>query len=127
MAEPTKREIRRRAKQWRGRLQPVTSAPEAEDLQDGSDRGIGSVLGSLVPKNLHKDSAEAQVLRLYLGLEDTTSASGWPGSVELAQAAGVTRGRVSQIIPKARKGWRSRRSLTQVRDEIVEIVEDAGE
>ncbi|MEU0517124.1 BREX system serine/threonine kinase PglW [Streptosporangium sp. NPDC006007] len=124
VADPTKREIRRRAKQWRGRLQPVTSIPEVEDLQDGSDHGVGSVLASLVPKNLRKDSAEAQVLRLYLGFEET--ASDWPDNVELARAAGVTRGRVSQIIPKARKGWRPRRSLTQVRDEIVEIVEDAG-
>ncbi|WUW10958.1 hypothetical protein OG587_44245 [Streptosporangium sp. NBC_01469] len=122
VADPTKREIRRRAKQWRGRLQPpVTAASQAEEVQDDSDCGVGSVLGSLVPKHLKKDSAEAQVLRLYLGLEDT--ATDWPGNNELARAAGVTAGRVGQIIPKARKGWRPKRGLTQVRDEIVE---DAG-
>ncbi|MGW4420856.1 BREX system serine/threonine kinase PglW [Streptosporangium sp. NPDC004631] len=124
VADPTKREIRRRAKQWRGRLQPVTSVPDVEDLQGDSDRGIGSVLAALFPKSIRKDSTEEQVLRLYLGLEET--ASEWPGNAELAGAAGVTAGRVGQIIPTARKGWRSRRSLTQVRDEVVETVEDAG-
>ncbi|MEV4242141.1 BREX system serine/threonine kinase PglW [Streptosporangium canum] len=124
VADPTKREIRRRAKQWRGRLQPATAAHEVADLQGDSDRGVGSVLASLVPKSLRGDSAEARVLRLYLGLEET--ASDWPGNAELARAAGVTAGRIGQIVPKARKGWRPRRSLTQVRDEIVQIVEDAG-
>jgi len=124
VADPTKREIRRRAKQWRGRLQPVAAVPEPEVSHDDSDRGVGSVLASLVPKGLAKDSAEAQVLRRYLGLEDTDS--DWPGNAELARAAGVTSGRVGQIVPKARRGWRQRRSLTQVREEIVEIVEDAG-
>ncbi|MGV9326762.1 BREX system serine/threonine kinase PglW [Streptosporangium sandarakinum] len=124
VADPTKREIRRRAKQWRGRLQPATETFETADLQDDSERGVGAVLGSLVPKSLRGDSAEAQVLRLYLGLEDTDS--DWPSNAELAQATGVTAGRVGQIVPKARKGWRSKRSLTRVRDEIVDIVEDAG-
>ncbi|GIN01347.1 BREX system serine/threonine kinase PglW [Planomonospora venezuelensis] len=124
LADPTKREIRRRAKQWRGRLQPVTDSPGAADLQDGSDRGIGAVLAALVPKSVRKDSTEERVLRLYLGLEDGTP--DWPGNAELARAAGVTAGRVGQIIPTARRGWRSKQSLTQVREEIVEIVGDAG-
>ncbi|MBG0825185.1 BREX system serine/threonine kinase PglW [Planomonospora sp. ID91781] len=124
VADPTKREIRRRAKQWRARLQPLTDAPDPADLKEGSDRGIGSVLAALVPKSVRKDSTGARVLRLYLGLEHGTS--DWPGNAELARVAGVTPGRVGQIIPTARRGWRSKRVLTQVRDEIVEIVEGAG-
>ncbi|GGP13222.1 BREX system serine/threonine kinase PglW [Nonomuraea glycinis] len=125
VADPTKREIRRRAKQWRARLQ--SSAPVAvaeDDNPAGSGRGVDAVLRSLISKAAKQDSTEARVLRLYLGLEETESA--WPSNTELGSAAGVTAGRAGQILPTARKGWRQRRSLTEVRDEIVDLVADAG-
>lgn len=125
VADPTKREIRRRAKQWRARLQPSTPAIVTNgDLTGDPGRGVDSVLRSLIPKGVKPDSAQARVLRLYLGLEETESV--WPGNAELGRAAQVTAGRVGQILPKARKGWRQRESLAEVRDEIVELVAEAG-
>lgn len=128
VADPTKREIRRRAKQWRARLQPATdpAIPGGTDEQLAGEpgRGVDALLRSLIPKSVKGDSAEARVLRLYLGLDDTESA--WPSNAELGRAAEVTAGRVGQILPKARKGWRQRRSLAQVRKEIVDLVTEAG-
>ncbi|WP_405393429.1 BREX system serine/threonine kinase PglW [Microbispora hainanensis] len=125
VADPTKREIRRRAKQWRARLQPTTTVVVGDDeLLVESGRSVDVVLRSLLPKGARKDSAEVRVLRLYLGLEETESV--WPSNAELARAVGVTSGRVGQILPTARKGWRRRKPLAEVRDEIVGLVEQAG-
>ncbi|QSI48086.1 BREX system serine/threonine kinase PglW [Thermobispora bispora] len=125
VADPTKREIRRRAKQWRARLQPATPEPIGTgEPADDLGRGVDAVLRSLLPKGVKPDTAEAQVLRCYLGLEETESA--WPTNAELGEAAGVTAGRVSQILPKARKRWRQSKALAEVRDEIVHLVTEAG-
>ncbi len=127
VADPTKREIRRRAKQWRARLQPSTPAVMDGDLTGDPGRGVDSVLRSLIPKSVKPDSAEARVLRLYLGLEDLEDTdSAWPSNAELGRAAEVTGGRVGQILPKARKGWQRRKPLAEVRNEIVDLVAEAG-
>ncbi|MEU6715460.1 BREX system serine/threonine kinase PglW [Nonomuraea sp. NPDC046802] len=122
VADPTKREIRRRAKQWRVHLQPAAAIPVGDDgPQDDSGHGIEAVLRSLLPK---KESKESQVLRLYLGLEESGSA--WPSNNELGAVSDVTGGRIGQILPASRRGWRQKRLLSQIRDEIVDLVADAG-
>jgi len=72
------------------------------DLTGDPGRGVDSVLRSLIPKSVKPDSAEARVLRLYLGLEDLADTeSAWPSNAELGRAVEVTAGRVGQILPKA--------------------------
>lgn len=124
VADPTKREIRRRAKQWRARLQPATPVIPEGDLGGDAGRGVDSVLRALIPSRVKPGSTEDRVLRLYLGLEETESA--WPSNSELARIAGVTAGRIAQILPTARKGWRQRKPLAEVREEIVALVTEAG-
>lgn len=124
IADLTKKEIRRRAKQWRARLQQGAVHPAV--VEGDSRRGIDAMLESLLPKAPKKaqqtDSTELRILRLYLGLDALDVV--WPSNNELGKAAGVSGGRVGQIVPEARKGWS--RKLAQVRDELVSLAEEMG-
>lgn len=122
IADLTKKEIRRRAKQWRARLQQDQPAVVDGDTR----RSIDALLESLLPKRTktapQETTAELRILRLYLGLDPLDTP--WASNAELGKAAGVSAGRVGQVVPDARKGWT--RKLSQVRNELIALTEDSG-
>lgn len=87
-------------------------------------------LDSLVPALLPpggergpKGSAERAV-RLLLGLDTLTGAASpdWASQAAVADALGVTRGRLGQIAPAARTHWAQLAGLVSVRNELVDLI-----
>ncbi|MBF0108903.1 MAG: hypothetical protein HQL76_07000 [Magnetococcales bacterium] len=101
-------------------------APEAEV------QSVDLLARQLIPAPARAGSdAEPRVLELHLGLKDPVAVFStqalWPGQAEIADAVGVTRGRISQIVGKARTLWAKRiPSLTALRGEIAELLNGAG-
>ncbi len=103
-------------------------APEAEV------QSIDLLVRQLIPAPARGGSdAEPRALELHLGLRDPVEVplaealTAWPGQAEIADAVGVTRGRISQILGKARTRWARRiPSLTALRGEMAELLSGAG-
>ncbi len=111
--------------------QPI-SQPGGE--QERPVQSIDLLVQQLLPRLTGDDSdKKGRTLRLHLGLEDPqplsldAALSLWPGQVEIAQAVGLSRGRISQILSEARDRW-SRRvsSLTAVREEVAALLNRNG-
>lgn len=131
VSEATRREVRRRAKQWRQQLAPastdastVTTAPAPE--VEGSS--VDAVLAALVPAETSRNTSEVHPTRLLLGLTgpDDDQAATWQSQAEVARRLGVSSQRVTQIVRKARDRWARVPALQEVRDEVVQLVQDAG-
>lgn len=110
---------------------PVAQISKTENLE-AEVQSIDLLVRQLIP-HAAKEGSDAQTLRFHLGLEDPLpmdweeSLSSWPGQAEIAQAVGVTRGRISQILGKARDRWsRHIPSLTALRDEMATLLNSNG-
>jgi serine/threonine protein kinase len=66
--------------------------------------------------------------RMLLGLEPVPGAAGvdWPTQTMVADALGVTRGRLGQIGPSIRRHWVDLAPLASLRDDVVAIVGGLG-
>ena len=103
-------------------------APEAEV------QSIDLLVRQLIPAPARAGSdAEPRALELHLGLKDPVAVplaqalAAWPGQAEIAQMVGVSRGRISQVLAKARTRWAKRiPSLTALGGEIAELLNGAG-
>jgi serine/threonine protein kinase len=75
-----------------------------------------------------QNDTEQRAVRMLLGLEPApgAEAADWASQTAIADAVGVTRGRLGQIAPKARAHWSTLTPLDSVRDEIVEMVAANG-
>ncbi|MET8142266.1 BREX system serine/threonine kinase PglW [Sphaerisporangium sp. NPDC005288] len=127
VSEPTRREVRRRAKQWRARLRPgegLTPAPAGP--RDVPRHSVDGVLASLLPRPGRADSSAEAVMRAYLGLSGDHPPMMWPTHGEVARVSGITASRVGQIASTARESWRRNRALTEARAEIADLVAQAG-
>src|SRR5690606_1197894 len=64
-------------------------------------------------------------IRMLLGLpaEDDADTLRWPSQTSVAQRLGVTAGRVAQIAANEKRHWASVTALGEVRDQVVELVE----
>lgn len=117
----------------------VATVPAETDTGESSAVGPGEPpprldLDALVPLLVPpaptrgaKGATEAGV-RMILGLIPVPGAgtADWAAQTAIADALGVTRGRVGQIGPAARAGWADLAALGSVRDEIVEAIAAAG-
>ena len=106
-----------------GRLtEEAPSAPlpgEAEPTVTSLDFLIRQILPS-------KTSAtgERRILEALFGFsENAAPASPWPSQTDTAEALGLTRARVSQILVKARQRWLRNSSMTAVRHEIAGLLD----
>lgn len=131
VSQATKREISRRAKEWRKLLSP--SAPPAQEAGQRSEeapaRGIETVVRSLVPGSNGRNGTEIRTTRLLLGLRDPETGSmpmRWPSQTDIASALGVTGPRVNQIAAKVRARWLKNEQLREVCDEVVELLDSKG-
>ena len=113
-------------------VKQVTSSEEVLDL-DIEVQSIDLLVHQLIPKPARAGSeAEFHALSMHLGLMDPQkvpleeSLAAWPSQIEIAQSVKVTRGRISQILSKARSRWSKRiTSLTALRGEIAELLANA--
>ena len=66
--------------------------------------------------------ADRAPLAALLNLDDlsATTPPAWPSQSDIADARGVTRARIGQIVTAARQRWRRNRSLTDIRSLIAD-------
>lgn len=87
---------------------------EAPDVQ-----GLDLLARQLVPRR-GWEQADLEVIRTYLGLRELR----WPSASEIADALGSQRSNVEAVLDRARERWgKSLRSITRLRDEIVELLD----
>jgi len=79
----------------------------------------------LKAKARSRNATENTALEALLGLDNRVG-SIWPSQGEVAQLAGVTRGRISQILIDAEKRWLKDPAITVVRDDIAKLLEQNG-
>ncbi|QGG94363.1 BREX system serine/threonine kinase PglW [Actinomarinicola tropica] len=91
---------------------------ELGDL-DASDAPLAAVAGRLIPRPTRADSGPSiETLRRLVGLEGDLGV--WPSNRELAEAQGVSRQRISQVVAKGRARWVKQPAITVVRSWIAE-------
>ncbi|MEO5354349.1 MAG: BREX system serine/threonine kinase PglW [Magnetococcus sp. XQGC-1] len=114
-------------------LRPAVS-PEDTLLPEAEVQSIDLLVRQLIPAPARAGSeVEPRALELHLGLKDpvelplSEALAAWPGQAEIAQAVGVTRGRISQILARARSRWAKRiPSLTALRTEMTDLLNGVG-
>src|SRR5690606_3322750 len=69
--------------------------------------------------------SETRIVRAFLGLEsDTAAALGfWPSQSDTARALGVLPGAVSQALARARRRWAKLPALTQLRNDLANLLD----
>ena len=74
------------------------------------------------------DVARYDIRRLILGVHPSypTQPDGWPSQTDVAEQAGVTRGRVGQVMVQERERWLKDPGLTVVRNDLVTRLQREG-
>ncbi|MFE0590692.1 BREX system serine/threonine kinase PglW [Micromonospora echinospora] len=144
----TRRELQRRVKEWRNRLgerETIPTSPNArraaaaeaatETTAAAGDAdlirvGLDAIATLLVPAKNGTNAAEVEATRLLLNLPD---ASGnlpdlplWPQQPQVAAVAGVSRGRIAQILGRQRKRWQGIPVVGSLRTQVMELLRDGG-
>ncbi|MDH3599660.1 MAG: BREX system serine/threonine kinase PglW, partial [Candidatus Tectomicrobia bacterium] len=101
---------------------------ESESHADAVDAGNLSV-DLLVQRLMRTGAREGEVAQrtrqLLLGL-DAELTDMWPTQADIARCVDVTRGRVGQIVGKLQQGWSREKAMTQLRADIVDMLQAAG-
>jgi serine/threonine protein kinase len=127
----TRREIIDFITQLRGRFPNVEVTTTKEKPSPDEPSGPPSlellehrIVGLRIPK---KD-AEWRIRNTLLGLTGSESQlpSHWPSQTEIADALGISRGRVGQIVMADRSRWSKEPSLTPFRHELCEQIQRLG-
>ncbi|HEV2846667.1 MAG TPA: protein kinase, partial [Thermoanaerobaculia bacterium] len=87
--------------------------------------GLDLLVRQLLPARANA-GGERRILETLFGLEPASGPLTWPSQSGAAEILGLTRARASQILVKARRRWRSDRSLTLLRDHIAGLLEAHG-
>lgn len=138
LGERHRKEIQRRVRAWRSRL--ASADATAAQPAPGEDKSLESLLSACVPRRTSKNTTEVATLRLLLGLplvaageapegdavrraESARDSWGpWPSATAVAEAVGVTRARVSQILDVAAKRWLRSHEVRAAADELVGLI-----
>jgi hypothetical protein len=72
-----------------------------------------------------RNATETTALEALLGLDQRVDLI-WPSQGDIAPLAGVTRGRISQILTEAEARWLRDSAITAVRDQIATLLEPNG-
>jgi hypothetical protein len=119
---------------------PPASTVPATDLgrnaaQADADAAVARLdLDALVPLLVPaqgtrgRRGASQPAVRMILGLDPVPGAetADWASQTAIADALGLTRGRLGQIGPAARDHWASLAELRSVRDEVIELIAANG-
>ncbi|MFI7337803.1 BREX system serine/threonine kinase PglW [Streptomyces sp. NPDC050085] len=95
---------------------------------------LDALASRLVPKpsggSAKSNATEREAIRLLLRLPDERSVLpgdlAWVRQLDVADAVGLTRGRIPQIVKKARERWFNDPALGLLRDELVELLAERG-
>lgn len=101
VAEPTRREVKSRAKQWRDRFGAGIRGPEAGALPGLQD--IARILTESVASK--RSPGREQLVTLILGAEGHTDAFATQAHLAAALPTPVTPGRASQLLDALHKAW----------------------
>ncbi len=109
-----------------GTITPAGEQPTDEAPRLDLDRLVSLLVPPAGQRGTKGSTQEA--VRMLLGLEPVPGAESadWASQSAVAEALGITRGRLGQIGPAARKHWADQAPLLSVRDEIVEMVAANG-
>jgi serine/threonine protein kinase len=129
--QATKTEIRRRAKELRAHVTPqarpeTVAEPAAEELRA---RSVDSLVELLVPRQTTRNRSEVAALRVMLGQEPAGEDHGflyWPAQAEAAAVTGTNQSQLSRMMANRAQRWADDEDLAQVRDEIVELLDESG-
>lgn len=72
---------------------------------------------------------DQRVLRLLTGLDAPVDADGpdlWPSQRDVAEAVGLGRAQVTEVLDRARARWTKKKSVTAIRDDIARLLDQSG-
>jgi serine/threonine protein kinase len=125
VAEPTRRELKSRARQWRDRLSAAVLGRGGEQGSTGR-QATASLPDPVAAAELlleHAGTARAQARRLMaslvLGL--TSGADAFAAHGELGRAAGVTRVRAAQQLDALQEGWSTHTGCRALLDLLADV------
>ncbi|MGI8933517.1 MAG: BREX system serine/threonine kinase PglW [Phormidesmis sp.] len=129
----TRREILAVSQELRSRLGTPTLSDLGSDTQEAylaAQAASGSLsvdrLVQQIAKPSSKDGESAQrTLTVLLGL-DTSVDDFWPSHTAVASQIGLSRGRISQLAGKFQKRWAKTPAVTQLRNDVLDILQQAG-
>jgi serine/threonine protein kinase len=111
------------------RFAPEERLPEhvgrPRDRADTGAMSVDLLLRRLVPKDVAGENVEGRVLRAWLGLAEEPG-SCWPSQAGVATTMGVARGRVGEVVVKARGRWMKDDAIGRLRSDIAGILEANG-
>jgi len=117
-----RKELNRRHKQW---TETLLNAPRP--VRPDAPYTFDDLAALLLSARSRRGSKKAEAIRLTLGLPDEDGVPGaWPTQSEVAAQVGVTQATVSSNYRAALKDWADNDDLSRVRDELVELVAEAG-
>jgi serine/threonine protein kinase len=129
----TRREILAVAKVLREQLGSPTLSDDGSDTGE-SDLAAQEASGSLsvdrlvqqVAKPSSKDGKSAQLtINALLGL-DPDFDHPWPSQTDIAGYIDLSRGRIGQLVGKLQKRWAKMPAVTRLRNDLIEILKQAG-
>lgn len=112
----------------RRKQKPAPAEKESPPIE-ALRRSLDLLADTLVLHSKHRATAQEQVLRALLGLDDGPGAAApgqWPAQTEIAQQAQVTRARVGQIVGQARARWAQDAVLAELGAEIAAMLHVRG-
>ncbi|MGW2558670.1 BREX system serine/threonine kinase PglW [Streptomyces sp. NPDC001514] len=142
-----RRELNRRHKQWTAMLRrpaagttpaapkhaPAASADPQAPAQLVAAESIDSLAARLTPAPARKGNLRPEVVRLTLGLprakeqgDELSPLGPWPPQTAIAKHLGSSQPTVSRHHVAAIEEWAATDWLTQIRDELVQILAQAG-
>ncbi len=130
----TRRELTDLAKRLADRFPEVAKAPkiapseEAEEIPEEAARAsVDELLRQVLPAGRTAQAKrDTEVLAVLLGLSADADSSIWPSQSDVARVLDMTPVAVSQTLTRARRRWAKTAALTQLRHDIVELLEAHG-
>lgn len=101
-----------------------SSLTEHEDVP--AIKSIDYLARRFAGKRSARPTTEDRVIPMLLGLEPVGVQSNWPSQTDVANTIDRTRALISQIVGKKRENWRKDALLSEVRAEIVDLLNNKG-
>jgi serine/threonine protein kinase len=107
-----------------GRVTDESPAPLAPGEAELTLSSLDRLVRLILPARTNA-TGERRILETLFGLAEDVSplASPWPSQTDAAEALGLTRARVSQVLVKARQRWLRNPAITALRDEIARLLD----
>jgi len=123
VGKPTVKELLDAVRHLRGRLgtptATATTTGEEPDVQ-----ALDPLARQLIPRETARTAGDVGTLRALIGLEGDHGA--WPDQAQVAEAAGVDRRHVNEVLVRARERWRGLPAVTRLREDLLAFVRLKG-